>query len=286
MKLLIVTGMSGSGKSMVLNALEDIGYYCIDNLPPKLLINFTEFQNEMSDISSKIAITIDSRSQSMFLALQSIFDSLKERHVEFSTLFIDCDEVTLLKRYKETRRSHPLMRVSTDSLSSAIAQEKELMNSIKLTCDYLVDTTMLSASQLKSNIFELFKDGKEDEMKIQFVSFGFKFGVLTDADVVFDLRCLPNPYYVEELREKTGETTEVRDFVMSFEKTQGLMSQIKSYLDYSIPLYISEGKSQLVVGLGCTGGKHRSVTFAHLLNEHYNEQGYRCYSSHRDIQRK
>lgn len=286
MKLLIVTGMSGSGKSQVLNALEDIGYYCIDNLPPKLLLNFAEFRSEMSDISGKIAITIDSRSQSMFLSIQSVFDSLKEREIEFSTLFLECDSNVLLKRYKESRRNHPLMKSVSDKLETAIESEKKILSSIRMNCDYLIDTSMLSTSQLKSNILDLFGEGKTDEMKVQFVSFGFKYGILVDADVVFDLRCLPNPYYVEGLREKTGETQEVRDFVMSHDKAQGLMGQIKSYLDYSIPLYINEGKSQLVVGVGCTGGKHRSVTFAHLLDQHYKKVEFQANSSHRDIHRK
>ena len=285
MKILIVTGMSGSGKSQVLNALEDIGYYCIDNLPPQLLLNLSEFRNEMGDIRKKIAVTMDCRSKNVFPQLNNVLNSFKKNNIEFSTLFLECDNATLLKRYKETRRTHPLMNEMSKNLEGAIKEEREIIAEVRSMMNYLIDTTLLSTSQLKSKVVDLFADEGKRSMKINFVSFGYKFGILADADLVFDVRCLPNPYYVEGLREKTGETQEVRDFVMGNDKAQGLLGKIKSYLEYSVPLYISEGKSQLVVGIGCTGGKHRSVTFVHLLTDHFSDDTNRLLSSHRDIVR-
>lgn len=286
MKLLIVTGMSGAGKTRVLNALEDIGFFCIDNLPPGLLEDFTKFRNEMGRVSEKVAITIDSRSQNLFESINGILDELKAKGIEYSLLFIDCEDSTLLRRYKESRRNHPLMYFNPNiNLQQAIAQERDLTDVIRSKSDYIVDSTHYHTSELKNKIIEIFGDGKTDKLKINFVSFGFKYGILNDADLIFDVRCLPNPYYVQGLRELTGENQEVVDYVMSTDDAQQLFSGIMNYLTVSVPMYVKEGKVQLVVGIGCTGGQHRSVTFARLLSEQFNNERCTNKVSHRDINR-
>lgn len=284
MKLLIVTGLSGSGKSHALKALEDIGYYCIDNLPPRLLYNVSDLLVEVGKENKKIALTIDSRSKDVIFQLDDVFLHFKRNNVDFSTLYLECESGTLLKRYKETRRNHPLMVDSSINLELAISEEKEIMSKARVFADYLIDTSMLTSSQLKNRIVSLFSTNTEGQMMVNFVSFGFKFGILTDADLIFDVRCLPNPYYIDDLRALTGESQEVRDYVFSTDKAQGLLDRIISYLEYSIPLYEKEGKSQLVVGIGCTGGKHRSVTYVHHLSNHFRGKKL-LLSSHRDILR-
>lgn len=282
MELLIVTGMSGAGKSRALATLEDIGYYCIDNLPPQFLLNFADFMRSSSALK-KVAIIMDARSKEMFRSMNHVLTQLTEKKIAFKTMFLDCDESTLLNRYKESRRLHPLMNDQIHTIQEAIALERQTLISLKNRADFLINTSNLSTSQLKEKIISLMTSSEESLMHINLVSFGFKYGILADADVVFDVRCLPNPYYVEELRDKTGEEEQVRDFVMQYEQAKGLEERIISYLTYSIPLYIAEGKSQLVVAFGCTGGKHRSVTFANRIGEYLRKKQYRVTINHRDI---
>lgn len=285
MELLIVTGMSGAGKSRALDALEDIGYYCIDNLPPQFLLNFADFMAQSHKMNQDVAIGIDVRSKEMFSEMDQVLDLLKTKGVQFKLLFLDCDPSILLHRYKETRRSHPLMDDQVVHIEQAIMIEKNQLLQIRNRASNLIDTSQLTTSQLKEKIVSLFALDQVNAMHINFVSFGFKYGLVADADLVFDVRCLPNPFYVPALRELTGEDQEVRDYVMGFEPAQGLFNQIKSYLEYSIPLYISEGKSQLVVGIGCTGGKHRSATFVRLLGEYFQNQHTKVMISHRDLKK-
>lgn len=286
MNLLIVSGMSGSGKSTAMNALEDIGYYCIDNYPPSLIKYIPSLVDDHKKSDRSIALTLDIRSFLEMDALDTIFDQLDEMETTYRTLFLDSSDEVLLRRYKETRRSHPLMRVKHLGLEEAIAFEREFLNEIKLSSNFVIDTSYDGAAQLKQKISQTFGDGIQNKLRVNIVSFGFKFGILKDADVIFDVRCLKNPFYVAELRDKTGESQEVRDYVMASDSAVGLFEQIKNYLEYSIPLYHLEGKSQLVVGIACTGGKHRSVTFAKLLAKEINFDNVIVTEQHRDINRK
>lgn len=286
MELLIVTGMSGSGKSRAISALEDIGYYCIDNLPPNFLLNFTDFMRNGEEFARKVAITIDSRSKDMFLSMANVLDQLDERKINYSLMFLDAEDGVLLHRYKETRRIHPLMNDEVKHLQEAINLERTILNPIRDRADYYINTSLYDSQKLKDRIVEIFTNGEEGEMIINFISFGFKKGILTDADLVFDVRCLPNPFYVDELKPLTGKDQKVRDYVMGFEESTELYKRIRDLLEYSIPLYKKEGKMQLVVGLGCTGGQHRSATFAILLHDYFVSKGYKCTVSHRDINKK
>ncbi len=286
MELLIVTGMSGAGKSKALSTLEDIGYYCIDNLPPNFLLNFADFMRADESFARKIAITVDARSKEMFLSLGKVLDDLDTRKIPYKLLFLDAEDGVLLHRYKETRRMHPLMNDDVKHIQEAINLEKSIMAPIKDRSDYYINTSLYDSAKLRDRVKELFAHGDSDELAISFISFGFKNGILTDADLVFDVRCLPNPFYVDELKNLTGKDQAVRDYVMNSEDSKEFYNRLVSLLEYSIPLYQKEGKMQLVVGLGCTGGQHRSATFAILLNEHFTKLGYKCSASHRDINTK
>ncbi len=282
MDLLIVSGMSGSGKSAVLTILEDMGFYCIDNFPINL---YKTLPSLISDekVDYKLAITLDVRNRQSFNLIDEMFAYLKENHVNYSLMFIDAENEELLIRYKESRRTHPLMRGHDKTLEFAIEEERALLRDIRGSADYLINTSRLLIIDLRKNIKQLFGEISSSDFVINFVSFGFKYGILADADLVFDLRCLRNPYYDKDLRHKTGNDKEVFDYVMSNEEAVTLYKHIHDYLSFSLPLYIREGKSQLVVGLGCTGGKHRSVTFANKLYENFNKDNTRKILRHRDI---
>ena len=286
MDFLILTGMSGSGKSQALSTLEDIGYYCMDNLPPRFLLNFTDFMSHDDTFTQRVAITVDARSKEMFAELANVLEEFDERNISYSLLFLDCEDKVLLTRYKETRRMHPLMNDEVNSINDAIALERTILNSIREKADYLINTSLFTPAQLKNRIIETFKEKQDGRMTVNFVSFGFKYGILTDADLVFDVRCLPNPFYINELKPLTGNDSEVREYVMGFDDSKMLFEKFKSLLEFSIPLYQKEGKMQLVVGLGCTGGKHRSVTFARLLSEYFKNENIKSQVSHRDIMKK
>lgn len=286
MDFLILTGMSGSGKSHALSTLEDIGYYCMDNLPPRFLLNFTDFMSHDDSFAQRVAITVDARSKEMFTEFANVLDELDSKNISYSLLFLDCDDNVLLTRYKETRRMHPLMNDEVKGINDAIQIERNILNPIRDKADYLINTSLFTPAQLKNRIIETFKEKQDGRMTINFMSFGFKYGVLTDADLIFDVRCLPNPFYIEELKYLTGNDSEVREYVMQFDESKQLLDKLKSLLEFSIPLYQKEGKMQLVVGLGCTGGKHRSVTFARLLNEYFKTFNYKSQVSHRDILKK
>lgn len=283
MDFVIVTGMSGAGKSQAVDALEDLGYYCVDNVPPLLLSKFAEISRQSGGKLSRIALVVDVRSRDMFAEYRNCLDDLRNANYGFKTLFLDCDDATLIKRYKETRRRHPLTGGDGSPMGQAIREERILLESARQDADFLIDTTLITAVQLKNRIQELFSGGVGTSMMISCMSFGYKHGIPVDADLVFDVRCLPNPFYIDGLREQTGQDAAVRDYVLGFEQAQGLVPRLYDLLDYLIPLYIQEGKSQLVLGFGCTGGKHRSVTFAELLAEHFRQDGYTVNIIHRDI---
>ena len=284
MKLLIVTGMSGSGKSSVMDVLEDIGYYCIDNIPPRLISKFVDLCRKSDNQLDRIAVAADIRSGDMFAEIFLSWQELRaEEDVDVKVLFIEASDEVLIKRYKETRRKHPLDEKFSGNMHSAISYERDQLSQLREIADYYIETSELSASQLKEQVKELFLNKSSDSLVIKVMSFGFKYGVSTESDLVFDVRCLPNPYYIDELREHTGCDSCVRDYVMSFEQSQTLLAKLIDLIDYLIPLYLHEGKSQLVIAFGCTGGKHRSITFAELVAKHLIEKDYRVQKYHRDI---
>lgn len=283
MRLVIVTGMSGSGKSSVMDVMEDIGYYCIDNIPPKLIPQFVDLCRKSEGGIDRIAVAVDIRTVDVFT---EIFDSWKflktNEDIEISVLFIEANDEVLIKRYKETRRKHPLDEKFNGSMHDAIVYERSRLSQLREIADFYIDTSELSTAELKKIVKDTFLENSRDSILIKVMSFGFKYGVSTEADLVFDVRCLPNPYYVDELRKCTGEEKCVQDYVMQFEESKILYSKLTELIDFLIPLYIKEGKSQLVIAFGCTGGKHRSVTFAEYTAEFLENKGYKIQKYHRD----
>ena len=285
MDFVIITGLSGAGKSMALNAMEDIGYYCVDNIPDVLLPNFYELCEKSSDSRmKKVAVVIDVRSGNVFDRLIAQLNDFRKVGKDYKLLFLDAKADTLLKRYKETRRRHPVMDLYKNiTTQDAVTFEKQLLTPVKHIADYLIDTTEMSVKQLKERITNSFVDDINGGMLITCMSFGFKYGIPTDSDLVFDVRCLPNPFYISELKPLTGLDESVRNYVLNNDETQGYIENLFRLLDYSIPLYITEGKSSLVIAVGCTGGKHRSVTLASVLDEHFAKNGQKSAVHHRDI---
>lgn len=284
MQLLIVTGMSGAGKSSVMDVMEDIGYYCIDNIPPKLISKFVDLCRQSESAITKVAVAVDIRTGDMFAEIFRSWQKLKsEADVEVKVLFIDANQRVLINRYKETRRKHPLQEKFSGNMKVAIDYEYSQLSQLREIADYYIDTTDFATAQLKEHIKSIFLERSSDSLLIQVMSFGFKYGIPSDCDLVFDVRCLPNPYYFDELRPQTGCDLSVREFVMGFSQSQELFAKLSDLIDYLIPLYIHEGKSQLVIGFGCTGGKHRSITFAELMAKHLGENDYRVQKYHRDI---
>ena len=286
MDFIIVTGLSGAGKTRAINALEDIGFFCADNIPPQLIQTFYEMTQQSHGSLSHVAVVTDIRGGDMFSKLLSTLDQMDAERKEYKILFLDANDYILINRFKETRRKHPLSDNCLGSLDQAVKLERDVLRPVKERADYIIDTSYLSPAQLKERISSLFLGDASDAMKIHCISFGFKFGMPTEADLVFDVRCLPNPFYVEDLKHLTGLDKPVQDYVLRSDETKGFVSRLFSLVDYMIPLYCNEGKSQLVIAIGCTGGHHRSVTLAQVLYEHLLEQNLRASVNHRDIQRK
>lgn len=283
MNLLIVTGMSGAGKSQAANALEDMGFYCVDNIPPSIIPAFIELSARGNEELGRLAIVTDVRGGDMFSSLSEILSKIKADEVNYKILFLDADDDVLIRRYKENRRKHPLCDKMDLSVSEAVSKERELLSKIRFDADYVIDTSYISGAQLKNQLSELFFGNDYGGFTVLCKSFGFKYGTDTEADTVFDVRCLPNPFYVEELKKLTGLDTAVSDYVMKFDESKEFAKRIIDFVDYAVPLYIKEGKSRLVIAVGCTGGKHRSVTFAELIYKHLKENGYNVNVAHRDI---
>lgn len=283
MEFIIVTGLSGAGKSRTVDALEDIGFFCVDNLPPKLISRFVELALQSEEKLSKVAIVTDVRGKELFNDLNNEIDMLKENKIEHKILFLDCKDEELVRRYKETRRLHPLIDTDNMSVENAIEAERKILSKVKGRANYVIDTTTLPAMQLKERICSIFLDNIANSMLINCMSFGFKHGAPSEADLVFDVRCLPNPFYISSLKKKTGLDSDVNEYVMSWPQSEQLLEKLKDLIDFLIPLYLSEGKSQLTIAIGCTGGKHRSVTFAEKIYTHMHENEKKCAVNHRDI---
>ncbi len=283
MKIVVVTGMSGAGKSSAINFFEDMGYYCIDNMPPELLVKFAELISNSDSMIDKVAVAVDMRSGEMFDRLEDSVNELKISGIDVSILFIDCDNDKLLSRYKETRRKHPLDAEASGNLVAAIDIERMATAHARDIADFYIDSTNLKVAQFKDQLREVFFE-RESGIIINVISFGFKYGYAKDADLVFDVRCLPNPFYIQELKYKTGLEDDVYNYVFSFEEANVLFAKLEDLVTYLIPLYKSEGKFRLTIAFGCTGGKHRSVSFARRLANALEEKGLNVRQEHRHIE--
>lgn len=283
MRFVIVTGMSGSGKRTAMKMLEDVGFYCVDNLPVALIEKFVELIAMPNSEVNKVALGIDVRVDQSFDGVCRILEKLKENGYIFEILFLEASDAVLLKRYKETRRLHPLS--PEGRVEEGIHKERETLREIRQKADYIIDTSNLLTRELKEEIDSIFIHNKEyNSLIVSILSFGFKNGIPADADLVFDVRFLPNPFYIDELKHKTGNDQEVQDYVMNFPEASVFLEKLTDMLDFLIPNYIKEGKYQLVIGIGCTGGKHRSVTLANELYGVMKERGnYGVKLYHRDI---
>lgn len=282
MKLVIVTGMSGAGKTIALKMLEDIGFYCVDNLPISLVDKFVQLVSEGTSIE-KAALGLDIRSGEELGNLDEILENWRSSNVDVQVLFLDANDAVLTKRYKETRRTHPL--AGAGRLENGIEKEREKLAFLKREADYIIDTSMLLTRELRKELEKIFlQDARYKNMYVTVLSFGFKYGIPEDADLVFDVRFLPNPYYDEHLRPLTGQVQAVRDYVMQGGTADAFLKKLYDMIDFLLPNYINEGKNQLVIAVGCTGGKHRSVTIARALYEHLEAAGeYGIRIDHRDI---
>ena len=285
MEFVIVTGISGAGKTSALHALEDIGFYCVDNIPPALLSTFYELCEKSSDERMKrAAVVLDVRVGNSFDDFTAAVTKLRRENRAFKILFLDAANDVIIRRFRATRRKHPLFPDSSlYTIDEAIGIERELFAALKMSSDYLIDTTFLSSGQLKERVTTLFIGNEISSLSVTCMSFGFKYGVPTEADVMFDVRCLPNPFYIDELKYQTGLDKPVRDYVMKWPQTDGVISRIYNYVDYTLPLYKDEGKSMLLIAIGCTGGHHRSVALTQALYDHLSEAKNKVTVQHRDI---
>ena len=283
MRFVIVTGMSGAGKLTAQKMLEDLGYYCVDNLPVPLISKFVELILEPNREITKVVLGIDVRADQSFDEVLEALDALKKKHFPYEILFMDSSDDTLLKRYKESRRKHPL--APGGRVIDGINREREILKKIKSESDYVIDTSRLLTRELKGELENIFvKNENYNSLMVSIVSFGFKHGLPADVDLVFDVRFLPNPFYIDELKEKTGNDKEVRDYVMSYPESREFLQKLTDMITFLIPNYVKEGKTQLVIGIGCTGGRHRSVTLANELYAALKDKGsYGLVIEHRDI---
>ena len=281
MKFIIVTGLSGSGKSEAMRSLEDMGFYCVDNLPPALIPKFAELCYQSNSTIDKVALGIDVRGRKFFKALHESLNVLRKDKYPFEILYLDCSDDILLKRYKMTRRNHPL--AINRQIPEGIKIERTILEPLKEIADCIIDTSNMKPKDLKEEISKIYANGEvNNNLTISVVSFGFKHGIPSDSDLVFDVRFLPNPYYLEELRNKTGDDQEVRDYVMDSEISHQFYDKLLDMINFLVPQYIKEGKHHLVISIGCTGGRHRSVTICNLISDELMKQDYRVVKKHRD----
>lgn len=282
MRFVIVTGMSGAGKTTVLKFLEDVGFFCVDNLPPALIPKFAELCFEQNNEIDKVAMGIDIRGGKLFSDLFDVLSQLEKEGYLYEILFLDASDSTLIKRYKETRRNHPLSKGR--SIEEGIKREREILQNVRKKATYIINTSNILTRELKEQINHIFIENKSFESLIITVcSFGFKYGIPVDSDLVFDVRFLPNPFYISELKELTGNDTPVSSYVMSFEESKIFLDKLVDMVEFLIPKYIKEGKNQLVISVGCTGGKHRSVTLANALYHALQNKNHSLLLKHNDI---
>lgn len=286
MKIIIVTGMSGAGKSTALNVLEDEGYYCVDNMPISLMPKFAELADGHNQDKgyNNIALGIDIRSGHSLAELDSVLDYMKEKKYEYTIVFLESSDEVLIKRYKETRRAHPLAK--DGRVDKAIMLEREQLKFLKQIADVIIDTSQLLTREFKEELEKIVLGRKEfNNLMVTVLSFGFKYGIPSDADIVFDVRFLPNPYYVEELRPLTGNDKKIQDYVMKAPEAEEFLERVDGLIQFLLPNYVKEGKSSLVIAVGCTGGKHRSVTLANAIAKRLSKTPYGCKVEHRDIEK-
>jgi UPF0042 nucleotide-binding protein len=285
MRFVIVTGMSGAGKSTAMKFMEDMGFFCIDNLPIPLLDKLVDFTTNFDTQMKNVAIGIDARSGESLDTVEGVLDILRQKDFRYEVLFLDAEDGVLVKRYKETRRNHPLAPL--ERVDKGITIERKKLAYLKEKADYIIDTSRLLTRELKAELEKIFiKDEDYKSLFVTILSFGFKYGIPADADIVMDVRFLPNPYYVEGLRAKTGNDVEIQQYVMQFPEAGVFVDKLEDLISFLMPNYISEGKNQLVIAIGCTGGKHRSVTLANELYKRMNGKENRDFGlkiEHRDI---
>ncbi|MDO4618087.1 MAG: RNase adapter RapZ [Clostridia bacterium] len=284
MQFTVVTGLSGSGKSQVANFLEDMGFFCIDNLPPALIPQFAELFMSGDTRYEKVALVIDTRVGEMINELKGNLETLKSKGYRYTLLFTDASDDVLIKRYEETRRLHPVK--SELGLLGSIEEERKMLFDLKSEADHIIDTSNMLVNDLYKEVRRLFPtDDIQGNMAINVLAFGFKYGIPKDADLVFDVRCFPNPFYIDELKYKTGNDKEVRDYVLSTNEARSFLDKLNDMILMLLPLYVEEGKSSVTIAIGCTGGKHRSVTFANLLSERLKKENYSVNTICRDIEK-
>ncbi|MDR2754032.1 MAG: RNase adapter RapZ [Oscillospiraceae bacterium] len=284
MRLLIVTGMSGAGKSKAVDALEDIGWFCVDNLPPRLVQTFAKLLQDSEAHHECAAVVIDARAGGAFLDVFWALDALTDEGVAYEVLFLDAADEVLARRYKETRRQHPLRTQNPAmGLMQAISAERKLLERLRMRAGMVIDTSQILPQECRRRIVELFAENPGQAMRVQITSFGFKSGTPRDCDLLFDVRCLPNPQYVSALQPHTGRENCIREYVLSFAESRMYLQKIADMLLFALPLYQKEGKSSLTVAFGCTGGKHRSVLFAEETTRLLLKNGYAVHVAHRDI---
>ena len=283
MRFVIVTGMSGAGKSTALNRLEDMGYFCVDNLPITLISKFAEMAYTPGSEIQRVALGVDIRSGAALESLEDVLEGMAAASRKYEILFLDAADDVLVIRYKETRRTHPLAHGGR--VDRGIRQEREKLAFLKQHADYIIDTSKLLTRELNMELEKIFVEGREfKSLVVTVLSFGFKYGIPADADLVFDVRFLPNPYYIDDLKKKTGNDKPVQDYVMGFEVSHVFLNKLTDMIQFLLPNYVQEGKNQLIIGIGCTGGKHRSVTLANRLFENLSRQNdYGIRIEHRDI---
>ena len=285
MDILIISGLSGAGKSKAASYLEDMGFYIVDNMPAAMILKFAEFCAGGNGRYDRVALVYDVRTANSFTELFDVLDKLRAMEGACRMLFLEAAPEVIIKRYKETRRRHPLAN-QTDSLAEAVHRERELMQPVRERADYVIDTSHTSTAQLRGELLRLFGEaGEKGGMTVSVTSFGYKYGLPLEADLVFDVRFMPNPFYIEELRPQTGLDQAVSDYVFSFQQTQGCMKRLEDLLSFTLPLYAEEGKTSLVIAVGCTGGHHRSVAVTHALAEFIRGLGYQVTENHRDMSR-
>ena len=286
MEFIIVSGLSGAGKSTVISILEDSGFFCVDNLPPVLIPKFAELCLAGTGAYERVAMVCDIRGGQNFDALFDSLDALKEMQFDYKILFVEADTETIIKRYKETRRAHPLM-IGDMTLTEAVEEERRAMEPVRARAAYIIKTTALSTKKLRDEVLSLFAPNREkkEEMSISVTSFGFKYGIPMEADMVFDVRFLPNPFYVDELRPMCGLDAPVRDYIFQYQETEEFMGHLERLMAFLLPRFVEEGKSALVIAVGCTGGRHRSVAVTRALTQTIRKLGYNAGENHRDMTR-